>query len=359
MSPAARAATEATSPPGCAAPPSTARVGLWLGICFGVCFVTGLISHWRQLAARRRSRSRPARRGATGVTQGLHVITGTAAVPLLLVKLWTVYPKLFERPPPRDARAGSRSHGCRAAVDRRPGRRGDLPARHRAGQLRAVVPVGASRFRPPTTPSPGSPIGALRGAHRGQAADHPQRARRGRRRRRGTTAPSATEPGGLSRRGLLRTTWAAAGVAVLATAGNTVPLAAPRVGPRRSAPATARRASRSTSRAAAARVVATATETRRTGSRVAYGDREVGARPGPSCAAMPQTTETLPIACVEGWSASGALDRRPGPRPARPRRGAGRQRRRGDVAAGAGPFRRHRRCPRTSPTTTAPCWRCG
>ena len=39
-----------TSAPGCAAPPSTARVGLWLGVCFGICFVTGLVSHWSQLA---------------------------------------------------------------------------------------------------------------------------------------------------------------------------------------------------------------------------------------------------------------------------------------------------------------------
>jgi DMSO/TMAO reductase YedYZ molybdopterin-dependent catalytic subunit len=32
-------------------------------------------------------------------TQGLHVITGVAAVPILLAKLWTVIPKLFENPP--------------------------------------------------------------------------------------------------------------------------------------------------------------------------------------------------------------------------------------------------------------------
>jgi DMSO/TMAO reductase YedYZ molybdopterin-dependent catalytic subunit len=34
-------------------------------------------------------------------TQGLHVITGVAAIPLLLAKLWTVIPKLFENPPVR------------------------------------------------------------------------------------------------------------------------------------------------------------------------------------------------------------------------------------------------------------------
>jgi DMSO/TMAO reductase YedYZ molybdopterin-dependent catalytic subunit len=32
-------------------------------------------------------------------TQGLHVISGVAAIPILLAKLWTVIPKLFENPP--------------------------------------------------------------------------------------------------------------------------------------------------------------------------------------------------------------------------------------------------------------------
>ena len=33
------------------------------------------------------------------MTQGLHVATGIASIPLLFAKLWTVYPKLFEWPP--------------------------------------------------------------------------------------------------------------------------------------------------------------------------------------------------------------------------------------------------------------------
>src|ERR671918_1328298 len=32
-------------------------------------------------------------------TQGLHVVSGMAAIPILLAKLWTVIPKLFENPP--------------------------------------------------------------------------------------------------------------------------------------------------------------------------------------------------------------------------------------------------------------------
>jgi DMSO/TMAO reductase YedYZ molybdopterin-dependent catalytic subunit len=36
-----------------------------------------------------------------GLTQGLHVISGVAAIPLLLAKLWSAMPKLFEWPPVR------------------------------------------------------------------------------------------------------------------------------------------------------------------------------------------------------------------------------------------------------------------
>ena len=73
-------------------------LGLALGVSFTVCFATGLYSHfaqhppsWFTLTAR------PA--GLYRVTQGLHVATGIAAVPLLLAKLWSVYPKLFVWPP--------------------------------------------------------------------------------------------------------------------------------------------------------------------------------------------------------------------------------------------------------------------
>ena len=32
------------------------------------------------------------------ITQGLHIICGLAAIPILVVKLWSVFPRLFERP---------------------------------------------------------------------------------------------------------------------------------------------------------------------------------------------------------------------------------------------------------------------
>ncbi len=73
-----------------------ARLGRWLGIAVVICFVTGLISHNAQ--------------SVTGVglvpwpswgyrlSQGLHVATGIAAIPLLLGKVFAAYPRLFASP---------------------------------------------------------------------------------------------------------------------------------------------------------------------------------------------------------------------------------------------------------------------
>ncbi|HEV7419110.1 MAG TPA: molybdopterin-dependent oxidoreductase [Mycobacterium sp.] len=75
----------------------TARVGVALGVAIVVCFLTGLISHFIQ-------HPQPWFFWPTRpvwlyrFTQGLHVISGIAAIPLLVVKLWSVWPKLFERP---------------------------------------------------------------------------------------------------------------------------------------------------------------------------------------------------------------------------------------------------------------------
>ena len=77
-------------------PRVAARVGAWLGICFLVAFATGVVSHLAQQPDSWLP-SRPV--WGYRLTQGVHVAAGTACVPLLLVKLWTVYPRLFERPP--------------------------------------------------------------------------------------------------------------------------------------------------------------------------------------------------------------------------------------------------------------------
>ena len=84
-----------------AAPARTARttvvVGRLLAAAFVVCFLTGLYSHLLQEPL-------PGMRFPTwpdvyAVTQGLHVAVGVAIFPLLLGKLWTVFPRLFLWPP--------------------------------------------------------------------------------------------------------------------------------------------------------------------------------------------------------------------------------------------------------------------
>ena len=85
-------------------PAVAARIGVWLAICFGVAFLTGLYSHFAQAHVWWLPYpTRPV--WLYRVTQGLHVLSGTAAVPLLLVKLWTVFPKLFQRIPTGSTRA--------------------------------------------------------------------------------------------------------------------------------------------------------------------------------------------------------------------------------------------------------------
>lgn len=75
-----------------------AWLGSSLGILFSICFVTGLFSHiqqhpvsWFPVPAR------PA--GLYRVTQGVHVATGIASMPVLIAKLWVVWPRFVSFPP--------------------------------------------------------------------------------------------------------------------------------------------------------------------------------------------------------------------------------------------------------------------
>ncbi|WP_255305017.1 hypothetical protein [Microbacterium sp. 3J1] len=75
-------------------------VGRLLGAAFVVCFLTGLYSHllqdplpWLPLPV--------APIHLYAWTQGAHVVVGSALIPLLLAKLWVVFPKLFAWPPVR------------------------------------------------------------------------------------------------------------------------------------------------------------------------------------------------------------------------------------------------------------------
>lgn len=82
-------------------PPRTAA---WLGIALGVAFVTcGLTGLWSHLHQHEPSwldlPARPA--GLYRITQGVHVVTGFASIPLLLAKLAVVHHHLLTWPPVR------------------------------------------------------------------------------------------------------------------------------------------------------------------------------------------------------------------------------------------------------------------
>ena len=80
---------------------NAAVLGIALGVSFGTCFLTGLLSHliqhppgWFEWP------SRPA--GLYRITEGVHVTTGFASIPILLAKLWTVFPRFWTWPPFRN-----------------------------------------------------------------------------------------------------------------------------------------------------------------------------------------------------------------------------------------------------------------
>jgi hypothetical protein len=273
----------------------TARVGLWLGICFGIAFVTGLISHYAQNA------SHPIPFPASPAwgyrfTQGLHVVAGTAAVPLLLVKLWTVYPLLFRRPP-RGARRLAREGLERASI-------AVLVA---AAIFQLVTGTLNSAQWYPWDFSFRATHYAVAWVAMGALAVHVavklpiiRRALTSDVESTADDRPDATRPGALSRRGLLRTTFLASGVAALAVAGGAVPLL-------RKVSVFAVRSGEGPqgvpiNKSAVAAHVTDEMVGPAYRLEVVYGERRVSlARE--DLQAMPQQTQSLPIACVEGWSA--------------------------------------------------------
>lgn len=83
----------------------TVVLGRWLGLSFTICFLTGLFSHglqeppsWMFFP------TSPV--WIYQLTQGIHVTTGIAAIPLLLAKLWSVYPELLKWPPVKSVAHG-------------------------------------------------------------------------------------------------------------------------------------------------------------------------------------------------------------------------------------------------------------
>jgi DMSO/TMAO reductase YedYZ molybdopterin-dependent catalytic subunit len=83
--------------------PRTATViGRLVGAAILVALVTGLVSHYLQQPPGWAVDLLPSHPSwGYRLTQGLHVASGIAAIPLLLAKLWTVYPRLFAWPPVR------------------------------------------------------------------------------------------------------------------------------------------------------------------------------------------------------------------------------------------------------------------
>jgi len=75
----------------------TARLGRALGIAFAICFLTGLLSYTQYLTWAWLPKPVVPTWGYR-LTQGVHVITGVACIPLVLVKLWSVYPTSFRWP---------------------------------------------------------------------------------------------------------------------------------------------------------------------------------------------------------------------------------------------------------------------
>ncbi|MBA2445386.1 MAG: molybdopterin-dependent oxidoreductase [Nocardioidaceae bacterium] len=275
-------------------PEIASRVGLWLGICFFTAFVTGLVSHAAQdMPAWLTFPTRPV--SFYRVTQGLHVISGTAAVPLLLVKLWSVFPKLFDRVDIHNVRRLALQLAERLSIA--------LLVSAAIFQLVTGLANSAQwypwsfAFRSTHYAVAWLAIGALI-LH--IAVKLPLI-------RRTLVGPldddvSRTSDRGLSRRGFLRTTWAATGLAVLTTAGATVPwLRDVSIFGVRSGDGPADVPINVS--AVAARVVPAATSPAYQ-LKIINGDKQVMLSRA-DLEAMEQTTAVLPIACVEGWSASG------------------------------------------------------
>jgi len=270
-------------------PRLTSLLGLALAVAFAVCFVTGLISHLIQHPpAWFWWPSRPV--GLYRVTQGLHVATGLASVPLLGAKLWSVYPRLFGWPPARTLAHAVERAGIAVLV---------------AAALFQLF-SGVLNIARWYTPMPffftaghywsaWLAVGALI-THVGVKLPVIRQAL-------ARATPDRTPPGALTRRGLLGTVGAAAGVITLAPVGQTVAPLAPIavLAPRRPGTGPQRLPVNRTAAGAGVRDAAFDPGYRLTiagpARTVSLDLTELGA--------LAQHTVVLPISCVEGWSSTG------------------------------------------------------
>lgn len=261
-------------------------IGRWLGIAVAVCFLTGLFSHFQQSGPGwLYIPSRPA--SLYRVTQGLHVVSGIVAVPLLLAKLWTVYPKLFARPPwPLSRQAVG------MILER-------LSILVLVSALALELFIGFLNtvqwypwpfpFRQTHYALAWIIVGALL-VH--LAVKFPLIAAHWRKAR--TPLP---ETGGLSRRGLIRTVAGAGALVGIASVGQSVPLLGPIavLAPRKPGVGPQGLPVNRTARDAGVTVVAADWRFTVEGpQQLTYSLEELRA--------LPQSRSELPISCVEGWS---------------------------------------------------------
>ena len=274
-------------------PGVAARLGIALGISFTVCMLTGLVSHYmQQPPGWLLWPSRPV--NLYRLNQGIHVLSGLASIPLLLAKLWTVYPKLFERP-----LLGSIGHAVEKAFVLVLVGGATFQLVSGTFNIAVTYPWGFS-FLPVHFAMAFVVYGALliHVGHQYAKVRHELR----------TPLTGDVPNSGLTRRGFLGVAAGATGILVLGTAGQTVPLPEPlarwlspfathlpRVGPqglpvRKSA--------------ASARVEETAVDPAYRLTVAGAVGRELALSVA-DLRALPQTTVDLPITCVEGWSARG------------------------------------------------------
>lgn len=262
-----------------------AYLGTALGVAFTLCFATGMLSHaaqhppsWFTMPSRPVNLYR--------VTQGIHVMAGIASIPLLLAKLWVVYPRLWEWPVVKSAT-------------------------HAVERIGIVVLIGASFFQLSTGVvniaywygampfdflaahfwTSWIVVGGLVmhiGAKTGTIGD-------------AYTVPAPPIPGAVSRRGFLGATMAAAGALTLTVIGETVaPL-------RRLAVLAPRRIGVGTQdvpvNKSAAQTGVTEAATDAGYRLVVEGKVERTLRLSiDDLRALPRREAGLPISCVEGWS---------------------------------------------------------
>lgn len=274
---------------------NAALLGAALGIAFTTCFATGLLSHQIQHPASWFWwPNRPA--GLYRFTQGLHVATGLASIPLLLAKLWVVAPRFWARPAVPDVAKGIERLMLFPLVG------GSL-------FLLATGTINTLQWYPWAFNFPKAhyaaawiTIGALI-AHVGAKATLSWRTLRHGDPSGGELAPATGPVEPADRRWFLGGVAVAAGAVTVATVGQTfrpfraLSVLAPRdpeVGPQ-GLPVnrTAERAGITDQVTGAAYRLRV---TGRVGTELALTLAELQA--------LPQRTATLPISCVEGWSAS-------------------------------------------------------